>query len=75
MDIYTGDSPFVVLGNLYESVFLRSPLFSYLSGAVVGMYDFKQSLFEQVTFGEQRFIVRDNVFNGDNLRSFLNQDD
>jgi len=45
------DVPFVVLGNVYDGMYIRSPLVSYVSDSVVGLYDVKKLLLQRVVFG------------------------
>jgi len=51
MNVYMQDVPFVVLGNVYDGMYIRSPLVSYVSDSVVGLYDVKKLLLQRVVFG------------------------
>jgi len=71
MSVYRQDVPFVILGNVYDSFFVRAPLASYLSWGVVGVYDIKSQLLEEVVFSRNGWFVRKDVFNKKNLMLFV----
>jgi hypothetical protein len=72
MSIYSSDVPFMVMWQLFDSSFVRSPLISYLPVEVQWVYHFKRQLYENVSFGVQRWFQWEDVFNKQNVVDFFN---
>jgi hypothetical protein len=72
LSIYSSDVPFMVMWQLFDSSFVRSPLISYLPVEVQWVYHFKRQLYENVSFGVQRWFQWEDVFNKKNLVDFFN---
>jgi len=71
MNVYMQDVPFVVLGNVYDGMYIRSPLVSYVSDSVVGLYDVKKLLLQRVVFGSHAWFFWNDVFDMSHFKAFF----
>lgn len=69
--IYMQNVPFVVLGNLHDSVYVRDTIVSQLSGWFLGMYNFKSDLLSSVVLSEQQSLLWSDVMSLDKFRDFI----
>ncbi len=69
--IYMQNVPFVVLGNIHDTVYIRDTTASQLSGSLLGMYDFKSAVLNSTILSEQQSLLWSDVFNFDKLQDFV----